>query len=339
MELALLSAWRDGDPAQFVDLARAAEESGFDFLGLADSHSIFRELYTSLGLVASRTDSIEVGPMVTNPVTRHPVVAASGMATLSELAPGRTVMGIGTGHSAVDTLGERPARLTEMRDSIDLLRALFAGDRPEYDGDPVALEWVDRSGVDVPVYMAAEGPKTQRLAGEIADGVLVNGPHPPLVRQSIDRVADGARAVGRDADDVDVWVKVRANVAPEYDAAVDDLELALADYANVALKSTRSGKCVPTQYRDRIEEFLDAYESHSSHPATNDANRALLDRLELTEFFADRFAIAGTADDCLRQLRDLERIDGVDGVLMSTTNQRRFVSRMGEDVIPRFRAE
>lgn len=339
MEIALLSAWKSGDAEQFVELARSAEASGFDFLGVADSHSLFRELYTAMGAVAAETESLGVGPMVTNPVTRHPVVSASGMATLCELVPGRAVMGIGTGHSAVDTLGERPARLAEMREVVELLRTLFDGECVEYEGSTVSLDWPPEGGVDVPVYMAAEGPKTQRLAGEVADGVVVNGPHAPLIRQSIDRIRDGAATAGRPDDELDVWVKVRANVADEYDTAVDELEMALADYANVALKSTFDGKDVPNRYHDRLEEFLEEYESHSSYHSTDESNRELLDRLGLTDFFADRYAVAGTPDDCVRQLRELADIDSVDGVLMSTHDQQRFVSRMGEEVLPRLSAD
>lgn len=339
MEIALLSAWKSGNADTFLELARSAETAGFDFLGVADSHSLFRELYTTMGAVAAETESLGVGPMVTNPVTRHPVVSASGMATLCELSPGRVVMGIGTGHSAVDTLGEQPARLAEMREVVESLRALFVGGSVEYGGATVSLDWVADHGADVPVYMAAEGPKTQRLAGEVADGVIVNGPHESIVRQSIDRIRDGARTAGRPADELDVWVKVRANVADEYDTAVDELEMALADYANVALKSTFDGKDVPDRYYDRLEEFLEQYESHSSYHATDESNRELLDRLELTDFFADRYAIAGTPDDCVRQLRDLADVDGVDGVLMSTHDQQRFVSRMGAEVLPRLSSE
>lgn len=339
MEVALLSAWKTGTAEQFMELARSAEASGFDFFGVADSHSLFRELYTTMGAVAAETESLGIGPTVTNPVTRHPIVSASGMATIHELTSGPVVMGIGTGHSAVDTLGERPARLSEMREVVNILRMLFQGKSVEYDGSTVSLDWVPEGGADVSVYMAAEGPKTQRLAGEVADGVIVNGPHAPLVRQSVDRIRDGATTTGRSGDELDIWVKVRANVADEYDTAVDELEMALADYANVALKSTFDGKGVPDRYHERLEEFLENYESHSSYHSTDESNRELLNRLQLTDFFADRYAIAGTPDDCVRQLRELADIDGVDGALMSTHDQQRFVKRMGEEVLPQLSAD
>src|SRR5918992_4419848 len=88
-------------PREFIEWCRVAEETGFDIIGIADSQSLYREVYVSTTLCAVNTSRIRFGPRVINPLTRHPAVPASAAATLEELAPGRTMLGLGIGDSAV----------------------------------------------------------------------------------------------------------------------------------------------------------------------------------------------------------------------------------------------
>lgn len=79
--------------ATVVEKARLAEELGYDLFGLADSQTLFRELHTCLGAVAAGTEEIAIGSTITNPVTRHPMVTASAMATIDELSGGERSWG------------------------------------------------------------------------------------------------------------------------------------------------------------------------------------------------------------------------------------------------------
>ena len=85
--------------------ARLAEEMGFDYVGIADSQSLARELYVTLSVVAMSTERVMLGPTVSNPRTRHPAVASSAIASVNELSGGRAFLGIGSGDSAVLNLG------------------------------------------------------------------------------------------------------------------------------------------------------------------------------------------------------------------------------------------
>ena len=85
---------------QVVEWAKAVERHGYDLLGISDSQSISRDVYVTLAHCATATAQVRFGPRVITPVTRHPAVAASAAATLAELAPGRTLIGIGSGDSA-----------------------------------------------------------------------------------------------------------------------------------------------------------------------------------------------------------------------------------------------
>src|SRR5215470_595651 len=111
----------------FGALCRDVEENGFHWLGVADSQSVFRELYVSLTVAALNTSRIRLGPLVTNPLTRHPVVTASAIASVDELSRGRIVLGLGSGDSAIYTLGAPPATVAGLEDSVVTLRRLTGG--------------------------------------------------------------------------------------------------------------------------------------------------------------------------------------------------------------------
>ena len=125
-------------PNNLEDVAsqtRLAEEMGFDYVGIADSQSLARELYVTLSVVAMSTERVMLGPTVSNPLTRHPAVASSAIASVNELSGGRAFLGIGSGDSAVLNLGLRPARLAELHHYIQSAREMLAGDTSEYRGD------------------------------------------------------------------------------------------------------------------------------------------------------------------------------------------------------------
>src|SRR5215471_21518474 len=172
--------------AEVVEWAKAVERYGYDLLGISDSQSISRDVYVTLAHCATATSRIRLGSRVITPVTRHPAVAASAAATLAELAPGRTLIGIGTGDSAAYTIGAKAVPLAELSEYALAIRSLMMEGRAEYHGRPATFTW---SRVRVPIYLAASGPKTLRLAGRIADGAVIRtGLTPEIVRDSIAQV-------------------------------------------------------------------------------------------------------------------------------------------------------
>ncbi len=118
----------------FGELCTEAEAHGFDWLGVADSQSVFRELYVALTLAALHTRRMRLGPLVTNPLTRHLVVTASAISSVDELSGGRAVLGVGSGDSALYTIGAPPATLAGLEDSVLTLGRLTAGETVERDG-------------------------------------------------------------------------------------------------------------------------------------------------------------------------------------------------------------
>lgn len=279
--------------------ARSAEANGFDIVGIADSQSLYRDVYMCLALCAANTENVRLGPRVINPLTRHPAVAAGAAATLDELASGRTMLGIGTGDSAVLNLGLRPSTHARLRDYVDTVRRLLREGEAEWQGHPVRLTW---RRCEVPIYLAASGPRTLRLAGEIADGVIINtGLLPEVIRDSIEQVRHGASAAGRRLEDIDMWWLPLTNIRDDRTQAIDEIAMTLASAGSHLSRFTTEGKHIPAELHERVVELGRRYHV-DQHDKPDSANRQLIDELGLRDYLADRFAVAGTVEDCVAKL-------------------------------------
>ena len=312
-----------------------AESVGFSLVGVADSQSVFRELYATMALCAQATRRVLIGPSVTNPVTRHPAVAASGIATVDEIAPGRTFFGIGSGDSAILNLAERPATLADMRAYIAAVRALHTRRETEWRGRTARLTWAPRA---VPIYLSAEGPRTLELAGEIADGVIVNvGLEPSLVRDAVAHVHAGARRAGCDPAAVDLWCMVRANVTDDVAAGIDEIRMELASNAHHVFRFTLEGKHVPGELADAIRRVQKGYWPAAHEALGPSPNARLLDaEPALRAYLADRFAVVGPPAAYAEKLRAVMDA-GITGFLVTgfVAERTRLIHALGERVLPR----
>jgi 5,10-methylenetetrahydromethanopterin reductase len=317
----------------FGALCREAEARGFDWLGVADSQSVFRELYVALTLAALHTERMRIGPLVTNPLTRHLVVTASAIASVDEVSGGRAALGLGSGDSAIYTIGAPPATLAGLEDSITTLGRLTSGEPIEREG----RTWrVHRSTRRVPIYLAAEGPRTLELAGRLADGVIVGlGLTPEVIRLSLAAIERGARAAGRTLADVDVWWFAKTSLADRRDEAIEPIKMALAASANHAFRFTLDGKGVPVDLHERIRALQREYNAHH-HEIPGAGNASLPDRWGLTEFLVDRFAIAGTPADCVAQITRAMAAGARQFMITGfVPDPRAFMRRWAQDVAKR----
>lgn len=182
--------------AAFAADAARIESLGWDAIWLPDSQLRRRDTYVLLAAAAQATEAVSLGVLLTNPVTRHPSVTASSIATIDELAPGRTALGWGAGDTAVRLIGLRPARVAELESGIVLMRRLLAGESVEVGAErPAELPFHRR----VPIWLTAGGPRTLEMGGRAADGVFMRvGAHPLLIADAVERVRRGAAQAGRD---------------------------------------------------------------------------------------------------------------------------------------------
>ncbi|MFF0717229.1 LLM class flavin-dependent oxidoreductase [Micromonospora sp. NPDC003816] len=201
---------------QLARAAQRAEELGFDEVWVPDSQLLWRDVFATLTAMALRTERLRLGTAVTNVETRHPSVVASGARTVAEAAPGRFVLGVGVGNSAVEPVGLRSTTQANLRERLGQVRDLLGG--AEVDFGPVRSRLRDPDA-ELPVFVAASGPKNLRLAGEIADGViLLSGVSPATLTAGLGRVREGAEASGRSLADLEIVVSAYCHVTDDVEA-------------------------------------------------------------------------------------------------------------------------
>ena len=285
----------------FGGLCRETEAAGFDWLGVADSQSVFRELYVALTLAALNTRRVKLGPLVTNPQTRHLVVTASAIASVDELSGGRAVLGLGSGDSAIYTIGAPPATVAGLEDSIADARPAHRGRAGGPRRAALARAPLGAPGADLPrrrgpAHARAGRPRGRR--GDLRPGPDAGG-HRAVARRasSAARARPGAR-----------WTTSTSGGSPRPawpTAAPPRSSRSRWRWPRApttpSASRSRARACRPICTR-RSARLQREYNAHH-HEIAGAANASLPDRWDLTEFLADRFAIAGTPADCVAQLR------------------------------------
>src|SRR5437879_3183333 len=175
------------DVESVVRLAQSAEDCGFETVYVGDSQMIWLEVWMVLAACAVGTKRVRLGTGVTNVVTRHPAVTARATMTLNMLSKGRAVLGVGAGDSAVRTAGLSPARLPQIRERMEFIRALLDGREVDALRPPEELDKKTWGRVDkvrllgteqwgrVPLQLAVMGLNSAEATGEFCDGVIVDG--------------------------------------------------------------------------------------------------------------------------------------------------------------------
>ncbi len=179
------------------ELARRVEDAGADFIWVSDHHR-YRYVYSVLTRLARVTERVKIGPGVTNPYLSHPSVIASAMATLDEVSNGRAALGISSGDPySLAAMGvEQRSPVTAVREAVQIIRGMLSGERVDYSGEVFSCRGARlnfQPPGEVPVYIGGRGRRMLGLAGEVAEGALINAAHPDDVKECVEYVRAGAR--------------------------------------------------------------------------------------------------------------------------------------------------
>lgn len=316
MSLSFAIGFVPGHPPEFSDCCKAAEDLGFEKIGVVDSQAIYPDVYVSCALAAQATSRVSLGPRVTNPVTRHITTTASALLTLHELAPGRVFAGVGTGDSSLMNIGMRPVKLSVLSEFVTSLRKLLQGETVKHQGASLKLTW---GKSNLPIYIAAHGPKALELAGAVADGVIIGtGVGREIIQDATDALSRGAVQAGRSLQSLDVWWHLGASVARNRDEAIAGIRFNLASKVNHLMRFRRQEKHIPIGYLDALERIHREYNylEHLS-PGGSGANARLVGESGVEDYLADRYAIVGTPDECMARLAQL-RSWGISKIWLNT---------------------
>ncbi|MBI3966554.1 MAG: LLM class flavin-dependent oxidoreductase [Chloroflexi bacterium] len=311
-----LGFYTNAAASELVRLGVLADELGYDCLWTTDSHLIWREPYVTLGAIAARTSRIRLATSVTNPLTRHLTVTASALYTLAEVSGGRAVLGISVGDSSLKTMGLRTATVDRLEAAIGNLRQLLAGEAVAVPGGTTAR--LTYGGEQrVPIYVAATAPRLLRLAGQVADGViLMNGVAPELIGAALDLVAEGARSAGRDPATVEsvVWAGCCASTSDPAAA------LAAVKY-NVARAIQRA---IPGPVDALTREVAERVRAHYDYYHHGDATAGFAELIP--DELVPRYTFAGTPDQIAGQIQALAAL-GVGEVALAIPDAPNIPSR------------
>jgi coenzyme F420-dependent glucose-6-phosphate dehydrogenase len=227
-------------PRELLGYGIQAEQQGFDSVFVSDHLQPWRHdgghapaALPWLGALATSTERVLFGTSVLTPTFRyHPAVVAQAFATLGCLAPGRVILGVGSGESLNEVpLGlqwpDGKERFARLKEAVTLIRQLWAEDRVSFEGTFYRTELAtiyDKPEQPVPIYIGASGPAATRLAGRIADGFITTSGkgHELYTDTLLPAVREGAGKADRSLDDIDLMIEVKVSFDPDLERARND---------------------------------------------------------------------------------------------------------------------
>ncbi|NKQ51706.1 LLM class flavin-dependent oxidoreductase [Amycolatopsis sp. K13G38] len=294
---------------ELAEFVREVEAAGFDEAWFPDSQLLWRDVFAVAATAGMATSHLTIGTAVTNVVTRHPAVVASAARTVAEAAPGRFVLGVGVGNSSVGPVGLAPSKQAGLRSGIAVVRELLDGHKVDFAGVKAKL----RDPVAVPVHIAASGPRNLRLAGEIADGViLLSGISPGPLAAALAAVQSGVDSAGR--------APVPATVSA-FCRVTDDIERDARDLKPICLTIAGNGGAaffakagIHVEVPDRLPEVYPDLVHAESWPAAVEACDPYVGD-EAVVAFARQFCLFGTLGEISARLKEVADA-GVASVLL-----------------------
>ena len=312
-------------------LVAQAEEAGFTYCWFYDSHILWRESYPAMAMCIEHTKKMRFGPCVTNPNTREWSQAASLFGSLAKQSDGRFDMGVGRGDSAVRVMGRKPARLAKMDEFIDVVKGLIRGEERQYGDVPNPIQFPWAEGYELPVWVAAYGPKALDSAGRMGDGLILQIAEPSICKWLSGQAIDAGKANGRDMSKYKVMA-----AAPAYLGDMQKCRDATRWFP--AMVGNHVADIVEKYGTDRddIPDTLTSYikerkgYDYSKH---GQSDNPYLDFI--TDDIIDDFAVLGTADDHVAKLKTLETAGITQfNIYLDNGDEENIIEEYGRTVIP-----
>jgi 5,10-methylenetetrahydromethanopterin reductase len=336
--------WRMGATpvpvARIGQFAREFEDAGWDGLAVGEAHGLIPDPYAALAAAAEATTTLRVGTSVAVPL-RHPLLAASAMATLHAISGGRASFSIGRGDGAVKVLQQKPMPVARFEEYLGRLQGFLRRE----DIDPsISLP-------KPPVDVAATGPRTVEVAVKTADGVSFSvGADVERLRNSVELVRDACRALDRDLESLRLGCYVQVAVTngdTSAREAIRGLVVTHARFSGFEAKPTGDvGETEHGRYRHAVETMEGVYRS-SRGGVERTAGGApgeieFYPREAGADDLIDQFAIAGSPEYCAERLQEIVDL-GIGRIFIGTRAvgvdlDELNSDRVGREVLPLLRS-
>ncbi|MEZ5342644.1 MAG: LLM class flavin-dependent oxidoreductase [Acidimicrobiales bacterium] len=355
MELGVCIASKIDD----LDYVVRAEQLGFSHAWFADSQMIWSDVFATMALAADRTTSIKIGTGVAVAATRPAPVVAAAMATINQLAPGRTFCGIGTGNTAMRIMGHKPMRIAEFETYLQTLGPLLRGHRADLhwrnDVSPVQHLMPTQGFVNfadqIPLYVSGFGPRSIALAATYGDGAVLS--IPPFAER-MERVWAGllraGEAAGRTLTRATFPTCTLSTIVVLDDGEPIDSERAKEQCGAFAVASlhyayeqwSQFGRAPSGPILDFWPEYtalLDQISPEERHLRIHEGHNCWVVEEEkqfITKELIEATCLVGTADQIVERLNQLDEA-GLDQLMILPPFDPRFdvIERVGAEIIPR----
>lgn len=289
---------------ELMKLAQLAEEASVDRLGISDV-IFFPDTYEIQALCALVTKRLKIGSLVTNPYTRHPAVIAAAASTLDEISGGRAFVGIGAGAGIRDLEIIKSPPAPTIREAVYIIRELLAGRVVNYKGKIYQLSYKNARlefppEHTVPILMGTRSPIIAKLAGEVADIIVIGARYfsEEQITNYLQWISEGAARARRNIDDIEVAPRLTICASRDGELAKQSVKLYAAHYLallrppDLLIDEPKLRKIV-----DAVKTVKGWYFSPKiQYPKE-------IDRL-VDEEIVDKFAVAGTPDECISKIRN-----------------------------------
>jgi probable F420-dependent oxidoreductase len=321
------------EPKRAKALVRQAENAGFTYCWFYDSHILWRESFSAMAMCIEHTTNMRFGPCVTNPNTRDWSLAASMFGSLAHQSGGRFDIGLGRGDSAVRVMGKKPSTLARLEEFTHVVKGLVRGDEAQY-GDcpePVKFPWAE--GYELPVWIAAYGPKALSSAGRVGDGLILQIAAPTICKWLGDQAIAAGKAAGRDMSNYKIMAAAPAYTG-DRQAAIEKVKWFPAmvgnHVADIVEKYGTDSHDIPSSLTSYIKNRR-GYD-YSKH---GQSDNPYLDFI--TDDVVDEFCVLGTAEEQINKLNQLKDVGITQfNVYLDSGDEEKIIADYGGHVIPAF---
>ncbi|EFH80988.1 glucose-6-phosphate dehydrogenase (coenzyme-F420) [Ktedonobacter racemifer] len=315
-------------PRELLNFSVEAEQCGFDSVWISDHFQPWRhtdghapQAFAWLGALGERTQRVLLGTSVLTPTFRYnPAIVAQAFGTLGVLNPGRMILGVGSGESLNEiavTGGEWPPakeRLARLRESVELIRRLWSEELVTFEGEHYRTRNAtiyDKPDQPIPIYISAGGPVAAKFVGRAGDGfICTSGKGDALYRdQLLPSVAEGAKAAGRDPEQIEKTIEVKVSFDTD---------------RNRALQDTRIWAALALPAEDKVD--------------IHDAREMEAKAVTVTDQAHKRWLVSSDPEEHIEQIRPYIELGFTHLIFHAPgDDQSRFLQLYAKEILPRLR--
>ncbi len=344
-------------PDAWKDLLMA-EDHGFTHAWFYDSQMLYSDVYACLALAAEHTKKITLATGVAIPSNRIAPVTAHSIATINLLAPGRVILGIGTGFTGRNTMGLPPVPLRFVRNYLQQCRALLRGEEALY-REGAYERWIkflhpDHGYINlrdpIPIYFAANGPNALELTGELADGWITTLSDPESFARNLALVAKGAAKTGRVLQDFPTVALSTACVLQPGESVTSPRVIErVGPFVAVALHALWEQSAVAADLPASLTDLYDRYHTEYVARMKTPPDRRYLEVHEghliylkpgeepyINETLIRGFSLTGTGEEIIARLKALEAVGLKQVAIQVVTRGREMIEEFSREVIAKY---